>query len=228
MPSTKIATLLDTWYPSAQRLAVTIFILIALLVVLLCNPADGDDLTGQAQDDPKDLAPTPPPAPCAPTGMMFQEMPAWSRDAVMPPLPDTLKPMGKKVVVNTVPPTPAPLAPPKDAASAPEVTVAKPVATPPPAPAPSPALIAVSPFLQWIQSNPQAASQARQQASAYQAPAPTTPAGNGTSGNAAAPATAATPTGPTDPYWLPPLIDTAPFGGQTGGSSAAIYVTPQR
>lgn len=157
-------------------------------------------------------------------------MPSWARGAVMPPLPQVLKPMGKKVVVLTTPPVaaPEPLAPPKEGAPS-TVSVAKPTPVVP-APPTTPALIAVSPFLEWIKANPQAAAeQARQQANTYaagsdaNAAAPTTnanPAPN--PGNGGAPASAQAP------YWLPPLIDSAPFGTGATGSSAAIYSTPQR
>jgi len=229
MPNTKLATIIDTLYPRAQRLAVLLFILIALLLVVLTNPANGDELTGQPQDDPKDLAPAPPPTLtlCSTSNDGFQALPSWARASVMPALPDKLLPMGRKVVVLTTPPTAAPLAPPKEASATPEVTEAK--SKPAPA-SPSPALIAVSPFLQWIQSNPDAATQARQQANAYRpAPSPETPVvenGANTPTGATPPAPAHAPA-PVDPYWLPPLIDAAPFGVQTG-SSAAIYTTPQR
>ncbi|MEI9998745.1 MAG: hypothetical protein WDO13_06025 [Verrucomicrobiota bacterium] len=142
----------------------------------------------------------------------------------MPPLPQALKPMGGKVAVLTTPPVPAPavpLAPPKDAT----VEKLKPVAPAPPAPAPSPALIAVSPFLQWIKANPQAAAdQARQQAGAYQA-------GSDAATAPAAPVApnAGTPTGPIEaPYWMPPLIDNSSFGTLPSGSGAAIYTRPQQ
>jgi len=223
MPSTKLATLIDSWYPRAQRLAITLFILIALLIVVLSKPADGDDLTGLTQEDPKELGPAQ--APAQSTDMGFQPLPTWARGAVMPPLPDALKPMGKKVVVMTTPPTPASGASSRETPSAPVVTAAVLKPAPASAPAPSPALVAVSPFLQWIQANPQAAAaQARQQANAYHA---------SSTSNAGSSATVTSPTGntpagsATDPYWLPPLIDTAPFGAQSGGS-AAIYETPQR
>ncbi len=201
----------------------------------VANSARADDLTGMAQDDAKDLLPpTRASAPCYTTG--FLPMPYWARGVVMPPLPDVLSPMGRKAVLTT-PPVPArePLAPPKDGTTASTgVTVAKPiVVTPGPAtqPAPNPALIAVSPFLDWIKANPQAAAeQARQQASSYQTAAEPTgpiPAPNAApNSNGNAPAVVA-----PAPYWMPPLIDAAPFTSGTGtttGSSAAIYSTPQR
>ncbi len=222
MPSTKLATIIDAWYPRAQRLAITLFILIALLIVVLCKPADGDDLTGLVQDDPKELAPAP--APAQSNDMGFQPLPSWAHGA-MPPLPDALKPMGKKVVVMTTPPTPASGASSRETLAAPVVTAAVSKPAPVPVPAPSPALVAVSPFLQWIQANPQAAAaQARQQANAYHASSTSNAGSSATVTNP----TANTPAGSaTDPYWLPPLIDTAPFGAQSGGS-AAIYETPQR
>ncbi len=150
----------------------------------------------------------------------------------MPPLPDVLKPMGAKKAVLTTPPVAAsaPLAPPKDAEK-PTVVVAKPTVVAP-APAPSPALIAVSPFLDWIKANPQAAAeQARQQASTYQAGDPTGPVVAAPAPNAAPNNSGTVPVvvGPA-PYWMPPLIDAAPFTSNSGnitGSGAAIYSTPQ-
>jgi hypothetical protein len=210
-----------------------------IICLLLCfapvvlNFARADDLTGMAQDDAKDLLPPAaqtPSAPCYNSG--FLPMPSWARGVVMPPLPAVLTPMGRKVVLTTPPiPAPAPLAPPKDG-DRPTVVVAKPTVVAP-APVPNPNLIAVSPFLDWIRANPQAADQARQQASAYQATDPSgaivaAPAPN------AAPNTATTApviVAPPAPYWMPPLIDAAPIvsnPGNISGSGAAIYSTPQR
>jgi hypothetical protein len=195
-------------------------IFLSLVVTLPPSLVRGDDLTGQAQDDPKDLLPALSPAPRPqPTGLgAFQPLPAWARGVVMPPLPDQLKPMGKKIAVLVAPPTPAPLAPPKDMASAPIGTETKP--NPSQAPAESnPDLIAVSPFLQWVKSNPQAAAvAARQQANGYRTPSNSEPG----AGNAGATGT------PPDAYWLPPLIDSADFGSKPVTGSAAIYQTPQR
>ncbi len=155
---------------------------------------------------------------------LFVPMPAWARGVILPPLPVELKPMGGKTRIAGPPPTPPPLAPPKDvvtttASSTPNTTPAK------AAPADNnPAMIAVSPFLQWIKTNPQAATQARQQAEAYHAGAPA--GGNPVNGGA--------PQSPgqgnaQDPYWLPPLIDSADFGPTPPVSgSAAVYSTPQR
>jgi hypothetical protein len=202
-----------------------------LLALTNVKPACADDLTGLAHDDPKDLLPPAALAasssPSYDTG--FLPLPSWSRGAVMPPLPQVLKPMGKKVLVLTTPPVaaPAPLAPPKDNSSA-TVVISKPTPVAnPAASSPTPAMIAVSPFLEWIKSNPQAAEQARQQANIYAA----SPASNSTPANGN-PAPGAPPAAGVAPYWLPPLIDSAPFGtntgASTGGSSAAIYSTPQR
>ena len=205
--------------------------LLLLLSPAVMNSARADDLTGMAVDDPKELLPPSAQvtsAPCYNPG--FLPMPYWARGVVMSPLPDVLTPMGRKAVLTT-PPVAAssPLAPPRD--EKPTVVVAKPTVVTPP---PSPALIAVSPFLDWIKANPQAAAeQARQEAGAYQAAAAAngsaaaTPAPNSApSGNGGAPAVV-TPA----PYWMPPLIDTAPFttgSGNISGSGAAIYSTPQR
>jgi hypothetical protein len=210
----------------ASRPPATFPHIISLLLFLsaaVVNSAQADDLTGMAQDDAKELLPpaAQSSAPCYNPG--FLPLPSWARGVVMPPLPDVLKPMGKKAVLTT-PPTPAqaPLAPPKDEEK-PTVVVAKPTVV---APAPaSPALIAVSPFLDWIKANPQAAAeqahqQAAAEANAASGAAPSSvPNGNGTAPAVVAPA----------PYWMPPLIDTAPFGtGNVSGSGAAIYSTPQR
>jgi hypothetical protein len=204
--------------------------------------ARADDFTSMTHEDAKDLLPpsyAPPSPVCAPalppqdpvsaiSYNCFLPMPYWARGVAVPPLPAALTPAGRTVVLTTPPvPAPEPLAPPKDTKEmTPVVVVAKPtVVNPTPAPAPSPALIAVSPFLDWIKANPQAAAdQARQQAATYQAGSETnaasaTPPAN----NGGAPGTAPAP------YWMPPLIDSAPFGSNpTSGSSAAIYTTPQR
>ena len=205
--------------------------LLTVWVAILPTFVLADDLTGQAQDDPKDLQPVPEISsqPIPPTGtILFLPMPGWARGADMSSMPAQLKPLGKAPVAAAAP-APAPLAPPPEtpavvATPAKSASQSKPSrATVQPTP---PSLIAVSPFLQWIQSNPQAAAaQARQQANSYRAPAPSDAgASNGPGNNA---------TGPTggneNPYWLPPLIDSPNFGsGAVGGSSAAIYSTPQR
>jgi hypothetical protein len=210
---------------------------VLFLSLVIARPAWADDLTGAPHDDPKDLLPpvTQDTSSSSANDRGFLPLPSWARGQVMPPLPQALKPMGKKVVVLTTPPVaaPQPLAPPKDT-SAPKVTTVKPTPpAPPSAPAPTPALIAVSPFLEWIKSNPQAASeQARLQASTYtagsdaNAAAPTMNANGTPSGNGNPPSVSAAQ--PPAPYWLPPLIDSATFGTSSGGSSAAIYTTPQR
>lgn len=203
------------------RISATSLILLTLFAMLLPNLVSGDDLTGLAQNDPKDLLPAPPVPPSQPTGGgLFVPLPSWCRLSAMPPLPDQLKPMGKKTEVATNP-TPPPLAPPKETtppASTQEATVK--AKTPPAAPEQSPALVAVSPFLQWVKTNPQAAAaQAREQANSYHVP----PAGD-----AGSPGANGGPTGITDPYWLPPLIDSPDIVPGSGGGSAAIYSTPQR
>ena len=193
-----------------------------VLLTFAAKPVCADDLTGMPHDDPKDLLPAPAQqAASSPTSDNgFLPLPSWARGAVMPPLPQALKPMGKKVAVLTTPPVaaPQPLAPPKDSTPA-TVIVAKPTPVAPAPPAQTPALIAVSPFLEWIKANPQtAAEQARQQASTYTAGSDANAAAPTTNANAA-PNTTGNPPGagapaapPPPPYWLPPLIDTAPFG----------------
>ena len=203
-----------------RAIHVNALLLLFLLIATAPHFVRGDDLTGLPQNDPKDLMAVAP-SPAQPTGeITFVQMPAWSRGIIMPPLPYQLKPMGKKPA-STVASTTPPLAPPKDdnSGSAPATENA----APKPAPAPEPpALVAVSPFLQWIKSNPQAAAaQARQQANNYNASSVPPPA-PGASGNGPA-----APNGNgEDPYWLPPLIDSA--GSMPVSGSAAIYSTPQR
>jgi hypothetical protein len=202
------------------------FMALSLLVILLpcLSYAYADELTGQAQDDPKDLLPAPPSRPQSSVDSGFLPMPSWARGTTMPPLPIQLKPMGNRTPGAPAPvamATAPPLAPPKEAPAA--APIMEETSTPRPAPAPAaaqpPTLIAVSPFLQWIKANPQAAAaQARQQANSYHAgqPAP---------GEAVAPGASAPG---EDPYWLPPLIDSSEFGPTAVGGSAAIYETPQR
>jgi hypothetical protein len=194
----------------------TSLILLSLLVSAPSHPARADALTGQPVDDPKDLLPAPAARTTSapPVGdSLFVPMPVWARGATMPPLPDQLKPMGKKSVVALAP-VPAPVTPPKNF-SATSTTNGTETTTAAAKPSEnSPAMITVSPFLQWIKANPQAAAaQARQQANSYHA-GPSSP-------TAAASA-------PDDTFWLPPLIDSADIGTPAVVGSAAIYSTPQR
>jgi hypothetical protein len=224
---------LNDWRISAYSL-----LLVSIFLIIVSNLVRGDDLTGQAIDDPKDLMPAQPrasaPQSSGPDGQ-FVSMPAWARGNVLPPLPAELNPMGGKTAVAKPPPPPQPLAPPKETATVVTTTTGQ-----TPAPAAStektsanstdnnPALIAVSPFLQWIKNNPQAAAtQARQQADSYHAgtSSDSSPV-NGVNGIGHSPIVA--PGGSGDPYWLPPLIDSADFGTAPVGGSAAIYSTPQR
>jgi hypothetical protein len=220
---------LNDWRVSAYSL-----LLLSIFLIILSNLVHGDDLTGQPVDDPKDLMPasTTPAQSTIQTGL-FVPMPVWARGIIMPPLPVELKPMGGKTAVAGPPPPPAPLAPPK------ETTVTT-TASSAPTPASSseksstnaaennPALVAVSPFLQWIKTNPQAAAaQARQQAESYHAGPPADSAAAIAPG-ATGHTPIAAPGGTGDPYWLPPLIDSADFGPTPVSGSAAIYSTPQR
>jgi hypothetical protein len=195
-----------------------------MIVVAFSAIARADDLTGLSQDDPKDLYAAQP-APCQPSGaLLFVPMPSWARGVVMPPLPDQLRPMGKKPVVAAAR-TPSPVEVPKPP-STPALTTTDTVPKDKPAPiADNPTLMAVSPFLQWIKSNPQAAAlQARQQANSYRQPTPA-----GTVPNSAGSSNPGSTGTGGDPYWLPPLIDSGDFGSKTvTGGSAAIYSTPQR
>jgi hypothetical protein len=192
-------------------------IFLGAILLLLPGHALGDQYTGLAHDDPKDLLPPADPCPASIGDVGFQPLPIWAGRATMPPLPAQLKPMGARPSVAVTPASatasaPAPvspsLAPPAETplvATAPAASVKAPSA-----PAPNPTLVAVSPFLQWIRANPQAAAvEARLQANNYHPPSPS-----------AAPAS-------DSPYWLPPMIE-SDTGTGTGGGSAAIYSTPQR
>ena len=216
----------NDWRVSAYAL-----LLVSIFLIIFSNLVHGDDLTGLPFDDPKDLMPPAPRANTAPTGSLglFAPMPAWAHGTTMPALPIELKPMGGKTAVAGPPPPPPPLAPPKE-----PVTVVSTTASSSPTPAPqknstvtdnNPAMVTVSPFLQWIKNNPQAAAlQARQQAAIYHAPTPPEAA----SANGAARPPIGAPGGSEDPYWLPPLIDSADFGSAPVTGSSAIYSTPQR
>ncbi len=178
-------------------------IVLVLLLVSL-GLARADDATGLPQGDPKDMSAqqAEAPAPC-PVGDFFLPIPSWSHFTKMPPLPEQLTPMGHSLTIAK--PSPAAVAETKpDAAPMP-----KPAAKPKPA-TPDPALVAVSPFLQWVKDHPdEAASEARKQAATYSAP----------------PAAAAGPS--LDPYWMPPMIDNSGTPPPVTGS-AAIYSRPQR
>jgi len=203
-------------------------VLLSFLVLFLPGLARGDDLTGTPQRDPKDSLSLSANRPPMAGAISFLPLPSWSRVAALSPLPDQLKPLGKVAVLVT-PPTaaPAPLAPSKEtppASPAPAVAASKEKTSPAPAET-SPALIAVSPFLQWIKANPQAAAtEARQQANGYHAPSASAPGSPGSTASAGAGTTGIT----DDPYWLPPLIDSADNSPRSVAGSAAIYQTPQR
>jgi hypothetical protein len=217
MRSLKRGTIFRTIY--GRRIMLSPVLAFALLAVALPGFAHADEFTGQPVDDPKDLVP--PPVRCTTSSSssstqsqsisesMFVSMPSWARNVIMPPLPDQLKPMGKKSLAASGPVVP-PVTPPKEP-TAPVPSSVDAAAAAAKAAENNPAMITVSPFLQWIKSNPQAAAaQARQQANVYHAgPGP-----------APAPSTSS-----DDAYWLPPLMDTT---GNTSGGSAAIYSTPQR
>jgi len=184
--------------------------------------ARADDLTGLPVDDPKDLLPTPPPTvqPSIPAGNPFAPMPSWARGVTLGPLPDKLTPMGRSTTGAGAPPTP-PLAPPREPTTSATTTPPTTTTAAPKPPTSDPAMVAVSPFLQWVKANPQAAAaEARQQAESYHAgPAPE-------NGSGAANANGRHPQ--PDVYWLPPLIDSADLGAQAVTGSAAIYSRPQR
>jgi len=183
----------------------------AFLVVLLFSVAliHADEDTGLP--DPKEMGEQPA---TSDTDITFLPLPAWA-SAKMPPLPEQLRPMGHAPVIAK--PSPAAVAETKPdqppmPKKLPQVYPLAGSKDPAPAASDSPALMAVSPFLEWIKDHPQeAAAQARKEAESETAPpAPSTPAAS--------------------PYWMPPMIDTgnaapAPEGGS---SSAAIYSTPQK
>jgi hypothetical protein len=203
----------------------TPLVLLSLLVLNFTFCARADDLTGLPVDDPKDLAPAPPPQlTVSQTGTGFLPMPAWAKGLILPPLPEQLKPMGKKsLAASASAPTPAVVQPVEKASTA-ATTVNPDGTTAPSKPESTPAMITVSPFLQWIKANPQAAAAAaRQQAAAYHA-------GPGAGGAGAPPITGPGAPAPSsdDNYWLPPLIDSPDFGTGATGGSAAIYTKPQR
>jgi hypothetical protein len=183
------------------------FMAVGIVLVLLLvtfGLAHADDATGLPQGDPKDMSSEQAgaPAPCL-TGDFFLPIPTWSHFTKMPPLPEQLTPMGHSLTIAK--PAPAAVAETKpDAAPMP-----KPAVKPKPA-APDPALMAVSPFLQWVKDHPdEAASQARKQAETYTAGPPAV-------------------TAPTiNPYWMPPMIDDSGTPPPVTGS-AAIYSRPQR
>ncbi len=205
----------------------TSLIMLSLFVLTLFFSARGDELTGLPVDDPKDLAPAPPVSQqqfVASNVSAFLPMPIWSKGVIMPPLPDQLKPMGKKsLAASASAPTPAVVQPVRQADIAP--TTVGPDGTAVAGKKPdSEKMITVSPFLQWIKANPQAAAdEAKQQAAAYHA-AP------GASGAGSPPSTGPGAPAPTsdDNYWLPPLIDQSVLPTGPVGGSAAIYSKPQR
>ena len=197
---------------------------LSLFALVSSSCARADDLTGLPVDDPKDLSPAPQQQQViSQIGSGFVPMPSWARGVVMPPLPDQLKPMGKKsLAASANAPTPAVVQPVKQASIVP-TTVGPDGATVASKPE-TPAMVTVSPFLQWIKANPQAAAaQARQQAAVYHA-------GPGAGGPGSPPITGPGAPAPTsdDNYWLPPLIDQSIIQNGTTGGSAAIYSKPQR
>jgi hypothetical protein len=215
--------------PKASRNPVQWLSQLLPFIVLITLPSlvHADDLTGMPYDDPKDLSPVSTQTASSSSSGLFLPMPGWAHGGVMPPLPAELRPMGGKTPVAAPPKVAAaPLAPPKDTpplAPAKEETVAAPRAPAPPAE--TPAMVTVSPFLQWIKSNPQAAAaQARQEANGYNTP-PNSNAPTGPTHNTAVINGQGNSSG--DPYWLPPLIDSPDITPAVGGS-AAIYSTPQR
>jgi len=85
---------------------------------------------------------------------------------------------------------------------------------------------AMSPFLRFCNGSrptPGRRRPGRQQASSDHAPTPADATDDGTGAVSHTPAGA--PAGSEDPYWLPPLIDSADFGPTPVSGSAAIYST---
>jgi hypothetical protein len=197
-------------------------LILALAMFAAPDDARADAATGLA-DDPKDMSSSSTTTEVMTMSSPFLPLPGWSKFEKMPPLPDQLTPLGKKTVA---PAAVTPVIARKDPGeSTPAVFVPKPKDVP--VVNNNPTLMAVSPFLQWIQAHPKdAGAQARKQAEVYNAAPPAAASGT-------APAAAA---GSDSPYWMPPLIDsgdTAPLGGSSStttgsGGSAAIYSTPQR
>lgn len=188
-------------------------------LIIISSLAHADDSELPVKYDAKDI--TMVSGPAVPTGQLFLPMPNWSKSPALATTPWQLTPNGTRPAVVAAA-THAPMSPPKEPMTTPVTEQAKEVvAKPAPAPEP-PALMAVSPFLQWVKSNPKAADDARTQAAAN-APAPTVPATANT--------IVAGPNGASnsqDPYWLPPMIDSSNFGSGPVTGSAAIYSTPQR
>ncbi len=190
---------------------------ILVLVLISIGLVHGDDQSGSLPQDPKDVAQAPGTIPPCYTDQYFLPMPAWSRFTRMPDLPEQLKPMGHGEIKHH--PSPAAVAETKPDVppmpkKLPQVGPLASSATPAPAPSDKPELQAISPFLQWVHDHPQeAAAQARQQAASYSVP------------TGGAPMTGGAPA--SDPYWMPPMLDT-PAVSTGGNGSAATYSTPQK
>lgn len=190
--------------------------IILLLILASLAFVRADDGTGLPGDDPKDVGPERPEVSTTDcVSEMFLPIPEWSHFTKMPPLPSVLTPMGESPE-SQVKPRKAAVAETKPDGAPPPKPAPKPMA-----PAPDPDQVAISPFLQWIKDHPQeAVAQARKEAA--------------TEGRTTAPAAASASAGggaPADPYWMPPMIDsaTAPtVEASSGGGSAAIYSRPQR
>jgi len=192
--------------------------IIFMLILASLAFARADDNTGLPGDDPKDVAPDR--SEVSTTNCvseMFLPIPEWSRFTKMPPLPGVLTPMGVSPE-SEVKPSKAALAETKPDGAPPPKPAPKPMA-----PAPDPDQVAISPFLQWIKDHPAEAVAAARKEAATDSGTP-----------AATPAGALAPAGvPADPYWMPPMIDSAsappPDVQAVGGpGSAAIYSRPQR
>ncbi len=196
--------------------ALSLGVLLASAFVATTPLLHGDEYTGLAQNDPKDMYPYRTEVVHTQTVSAFQPLPGWSRYGGMPALPDQLQPLGRKIVVAST----APLNPPKPAPAVSPISASTPIKPPASLPPDNPALIAVSPFLQWIKSDPLAASEARKQAKAYQETPP--PA-------AATDASGAHPT--EDPYWLPPMTEQNETSSDSGNKpvtgSSATFSQPQ-
>ena len=195
----------------------------ALAVLLFSiGLAHGDENTGTPAD-PKEMVTSDQDAGCS-TDITFLPLPSWA-SAKMPPLPGQLTPMGTPTILHK--PSPAAVAETKpDTPPMPKkLPQVYPLASskdPAPAANDSPALMAVSPFLQWIKDHP-AGSRDPGRARKPTVIVPARPLR----------AAAASRPGPgASPYWMPPMIDSSPVAavqaGESGNGSAAIYSTPQR
>ena len=170
--------------------------IILLLILASLAFARADDSTGLPGDDPKDVGPERPEVSTTScVSEMFLPIPEWSRFTKMPPLPERADADGRVAGERS------------QAARRPPWPRRSPMARLRPSPrrsrwrpAPDPDQVAISPFLQWIKDHPQDAVAAGAQGSRDGCAArPRLPR----------PARSAAGGAPADPYWMPPMIDSA-------------------